>query len=46
MYGVGVSWGFRSTEELVENGAKVIIEQPGQILRLIRCPPPAGVGGG
>ena len=35
MYPVGVAWGFRSKEELIENGAKVIVERPGEIVRMI-----------
>jgi phosphoglycolate phosphatase len=32
---VGVTWGFRSREELVECGADVIVDTPKQILDLI-----------
>ena len=32
---VGVTWGFRSREELVENGADVIIDRPAQLVELI-----------
>jgi phosphoglycolate phosphatase len=32
VYAVGVCWGFRSAEELLENGANVLIEHPGQLL--------------
>jgi hypothetical protein len=28
MFAVGVLWGFRSEEELLSNGAKVVIEYP------------------
>ena len=35
MYGVGVTWGFRGREELEQSGAKVIIEAPGELLRLV-----------
>jgi phosphoglycolate phosphatase len=34
---VGVLWGFRPTEELRESGAKILIEQPLEILRLLEC---------
>jgi len=32
---VGVLWGFRDAEELLENGANVLIERPGDILGLL-----------
>ncbi|MFC2072073.1 HAD family hydrolase [Chloroflexota bacterium] len=35
MYPVGVSWGFRSAEELLINGAEVLIEYPTDLLALI-----------
>jgi phosphoglycolate phosphatase len=35
MYGVGVSWGFRSAEELRNNGAHKIINHPLDILQII-----------
>ncbi|MFC2020415.1 HAD family hydrolase [Chloroflexota bacterium] len=35
MYPVGVLWGFRSAEELLSNGAKSLIENPGNLLELI-----------
>lgn len=35
MYGVGVLWGFREKKELEENGAKVIIDKPEDILKII-----------
>jgi phosphoglycolate phosphatase len=35
MYGVGITWGFRSREELVESGAKAIIDSPEELLRLL-----------
>ena len=34
MYPVGVLWGFRGAEELTANGAKVLIEEPGDLLKL------------
>ncbi len=36
MYPVGVTWGFRSKEELLENGAKTIIDSPSELLELLR----------
>jgi phosphoglycolate phosphatase len=33
---VSVSWGFRSRQFLIENGASQIITQPGQLLELLR----------
>lgn len=35
MYPVGVSWGFRPTKELLENGAKVILNKPAELLNLL-----------
>ncbi|MGL1890734.1 MAG: HAD family hydrolase [Spirochaetaceae bacterium] len=35
MIAVGVSWGFRTTEELLKNGADHIINNPGQLLSLL-----------
>ncbi len=32
MFAVGVTWGFRKREELLENGAKAIIDQPSELL--------------
>ena len=32
MFPIGVLWGFRPAEELLKNGAKVIIERPMEIL--------------
>ncbi|SHJ69654.1 phosphoglycolate phosphatase [Anaerobranca californiensis DSM 14826] len=34
-YPVGVSWGFRSKEELWENGAKFVVDDPMEILALL-----------
>lgn len=34
MFGVGVSWGFRSVEELLENGARKIIHRPSELTDL------------
>jgi len=33
--GIGVSWGFRTIEELTNNGAKYIIDKPDDIFKLI-----------
>lgn len=35
MLPVGVTWGFRSREELLENGARFVIDQPEEMLRFI-----------
>ena len=35
MFPVGVTWGFRGREELLEKGAKFIIDQPVQLLELL-----------
>ena len=35
MFPVGALWGFRTREELMETGAKVLIEQPGDLLNLM-----------
>jgi phosphoglycolate phosphatase len=35
MFPVGVTWGFRSREELLENGAKVLIDKPEGLVTLI-----------
>ncbi len=35
MFAVGALWGFRSKEELLENGAKVVIEKPQDIMGLL-----------
>ena len=34
MYAVGALWGFRTAEELKANGAKVLVERPGDVLKL------------
>lgn len=36
MKGVGVSWGFRSREELLASGASLVIDHPRQLLDLVR----------
>lgn len=36
MYAVGAVWGFRTAEELKENGAKTLIENPLQLLDLLK----------
>lgn len=40
MWPVGVLWGFRSAEELLENGARMMIEKPMRILDIL--PPTVG----
>ena len=35
MLAVGVSWGFRSKEELIENGAKHILNYPSDLLKIL-----------
>lgn len=34
MYAVGVTWGFRTEKELLENGAKTIIHHPQELLQI------------
>jgi phosphoglycolate phosphatase len=36
MFPVGVLWGFRSLEELMENGARVVIDEPMQLMDFIK----------
>ncbi len=35
MYAIGVLWGFRTADELVANGAKALIENPTDLLRIL-----------
>jgi hypothetical protein len=35
MFAVGVLWGFRLKEELIENGAQELIAAPQEILRFL-----------
>ncbi|MHC4718223.1 MAG: HAD family hydrolase, partial [Planctomycetota bacterium] len=35
MYAVGALWGFRTAEELLEAGARVLIDRPPDVLRLL-----------
>ncbi len=35
MYPVGAGWGFRTREELTRNGARVVIDKPGDLLALL-----------
>ena len=35
MYAVGVTWGFRSRQELIENGARDLIGEPAELISLI-----------
>jgi phosphoglycolate phosphatase len=39
MYPVGALWGFRDAKELRENGAKVLLQRPEDLLNLISSPP-------
>jgi phosphoglycolate phosphatase len=34
MYAVGVLWGFRKADELLESGAKVLLENPMDLLKV------------
>jgi phosphoglycolate phosphatase len=34
MHAVGVTWGFRTLEELLQNGAQSIVHRPGELLKL------------
>lgn len=36
MYAVGAAWGFRSVDELIQTGAKVIAQTPGELLTLVK----------
>ena len=36
MFAVGALWGFRKADELLENGAKVIVETPRQVIELFK----------
>lgn len=36
MYPVGVLWGFRTEDELLENGAKSLLNKPDDLLKIIR----------
>lgn len=38
MFPVGVLWGFRSAEEILAAGAKVLIEHPSELLKLLNYP--------
>lgn len=35
LFPIGVLWGFRTADELLENGAKVLVEKPADILALL-----------
>lgn len=35
MFSVGVTWGFRDREELINNGAKTVIDRPEELLHLL-----------
>ena len=36
MLAVGVSWGFRSKEELISNGAKHVLDNPLDLLKILQ----------
>lgn len=36
MYPVGVVWGYRTKEELIESGAKFILEHPSDLLKILK----------
>lgn len=36
MYAAGVSWGFRTKQELLDNGARMILDHPNELLDLVR----------
>jgi len=36
MYAVGALWGFRTAEELTENGAKMLVSKPSEVLDIIK----------
>lgn len=36
MYAIGVLWGFRKADELLENGARVLVSDPLQVLKLLQ----------
>lgn len=38
-FAVGVSWGFRSKEELIANGAKLVIDHPLELLNILEIKP-------
>ncbi len=40
MFPVGALWGFRTQEELLEHGAKALIAEPMELLRLLEAPVP------
>jgi phosphoglycolate phosphatase len=35
MHAVGVLWGFRDADELLMNGARVLVKEPSEILQLL-----------
>jgi phosphoglycolate phosphatase len=38
IYSAGVTWGFRSREELAQNGAKALIDRPAELISLLDEP--------
>jgi phosphoglycolate phosphatase len=41
MFAVGALWGFRGAEELLAHGARMLIETPLELLKLVQSPPVA-----
>jgi phosphoglycolate phosphatase len=37
MHAVGVGWGFRGPEELLQNGCRTLVNRPSEILPLLEC---------
>ena len=35
MYAVGATWGFRTAEELLQHGAKTLVDHPMDLLKLL-----------
>ena len=35
MYAIGVGWGFRTPDELLNNGAQIVINEPGELMPLL-----------
>jgi phosphoglycolate phosphatase len=38
MFALGVLWGFRTRQELEENGAQSVISKPGQLVEFLKSP--------
>ena len=37
MYPIGVTWGFRTEDELLDNGARAIVNNPAEIIKVIEA---------